>query len=56
MRASFDLALWPAEEAVPWPETIRVLILSDGTRVPSGGPAVGYTPGSGKRSLCGREA
>src|SRR5712692_2247166 len=38
------------------PETIRVLILSDGTRVPSGGPAVGYTPGSGKRSLCGREA
>ena len=33
-----------------------VLILRDGTELPSGGSAIGYTPGLEKRSLCGREA
>jgi len=41
MKASLDPGRWPAEEVrVPWPQEIQELILRDGTRVKSGGPAV----------------
>ena len=41
MRASLDPRRSPAEEVkVPWPQEIQELVLRDGTRVKSGGPAV----------------
>ena len=41
MRVSLNPALWPAEEVkLPWPQATQELILRDGTRIPSGGPAV----------------
>ena len=40
MRASLDPSLWPAqEEEVPWPNEVRILVLRDGSRIPSGGRA-----------------
>lgn len=41
MRASLDPALWPAEEVqLPWPQGTQELILRNGAKIPSGGPAV----------------
>ena len=54
-RASFDWALWPPQKEKDLGQN-SVLILRDGTELPSGGSAIGYTPGLEKRSLCGREA
>ena len=57
MRASFDWSLWPPQKEKDKEfGQDSVLILRDGTELPSGGSAVGYTPGLEKRSLCGREA
>jgi len=55
MRASFDWALWPPQKEKDLGQD-SVLILCDGTELPSGGSAIGYTPGLEKRGLCGREA
>ena len=41
MRVSLDPARWPAREVIlPFPQKTKELILRDGTRVQSGGPAV----------------
>jgi hypothetical protein len=45
MRVSFDANLWPAnEEDAPGADALLgcVLVLRDGTRLPSGEPAVGW--------------
>src|SRR5438132_2573276 len=56
MRASFDWALWPPQKEKDLGHD-SVLILRDGTELPSGGSAIGYAPGlEKKKSLCGREA
>ena len=44
MRASFDWALWPPQKEKDLGHD-SVLILRDGTELPSGGSAIGYTPG-----------
>lgn len=50
MRASFDPALWPPrhEEQL---EHETILILRDSSKIPSGGTAIGYVPGSGQEQL-----
>jgi hypothetical protein len=41
MRVSLDPARWPAREVIlPFSQKTKELILRDGTRVQSGGPAV----------------
>ena len=52
MRASFDPALWPAQEVeLPWPEETRELVLRDGRRVESGGSAVERASSNGAVQL-----
>src|SRR5207244_728396 len=56
MRTSFDWAFWPPQKEKDKEfGQDSVLILRDGTELPSGGSAIGYRPGLEKRSLCGRE-
>src|SRR6266567_8852002 len=43
MRASFDWALWPPQKE-NYLVHDSVLILRDGTELPSGGSAIGYRP------------
>jgi hypothetical protein len=56
----FDPNLWPAnEEVAPGADSLGgcVLVLRDGTRLPSGKPAVGWRAESSRQGgLCSREA